>query len=76
MAHSSKEFLTNVLYLLQTLGCDPFLSLFDVGGKKSDTVVYRLTLIESDVEQLQSLGVLKGIIRTGRISDTYCFTEK
>lgn len=98
MAHSSKDFLTNVLYLLQTLGCDPFLSLFDVGGKKSDTVVYRLTLIESDVEQLQSLGVLidgivaksakvsanakikhvtvKGIIRTGRISDTYCFTEK
>lgn len=99
MAHSSKEFLTNVMYLLQTLGCDPFVSLFGVGEKseRSDTSIYRLTLIESDVEQLRSLGIVidgvvakssgganakikhvtvKGIIRTGRISDTYCFTEK
>ena len=88
MAHFSKDFLMNVLYLLQTLGCDPCVSLFDGG----DTTIYRLTLVSSDVHQLRTLGVaidgviadekfakhvtVKGVIRTGRISDTYCFTEK
>ena len=91
MAHFSKDFLMNVLYLLQTLGCDPFVSLFDV-GKDSDAVIYRLTLVSSDINQMRSLGIaidgvivgekfakhvtVKGVIRTGRLSDTYCFTEK
>lgn len=88
MTHTDKDFLRNVLYLLQTLGCDPFLCVLNIDDT---TTTYRLTLVASDVHQLRLLGVtiygiiqesavkhvtIKGIIRTGRISDTYCFTEK
>jgi len=76
-----KEFLVKTKYLLQTLGCNPFLDTFEM----------KLILDWNDLEKLKELGLkthfvlpknekkyvtVKGIIRTGRISDTYCFTEK
>lgn len=83
---NNKDFLTKTKYLLQTLGCNPFVEM----AKNVDKLLYKLSLDDKDLEQLKQLGLkthlvlpkieryvtIKGIIRTGRKSDTYCFTEK
>ena len=83
IAHVNKQFLINIKYMLQTMGCNPFV-------ESTTTEYFRLVFSVHDLEKLRELGLytklicktvkkdvkIKGIIRTGKKSDTYCFTEK
>ena len=106
-----KNFLENVKYLLQTLGCDPKVLLMHEGGSrllpKNDgsgelkeyncQKCYRLLITSWDVARLYELGFrpkrlkisnvypknntkrwiqVEEIIKTERISDTFCFKEE
>jgi ribonucleoside-diphosphate reductase alpha chain len=106
-----KEFLENVKYLLQTLGCDPKVLIMNEEGirllPKNDgsnelgeyncQTCYRLLITSWDVAKLYELGFrpkrlkisgvypknntkrwiqVDEIIKTERISDTYCFKEE
>ena len=78
-----KFFLENLKYLLQTLGCNPFI------------IGYTLEIFNNDILKLYDLGFksklipntfrpdsfkteifVRNIVKTCRISDTYCFTEE
>jgi ribonucleoside-diphosphate reductase alpha chain len=103
------DFLRNVKYMLQTMGCDPKITLGNEAGWRTMPdgkggsaefychQIYRLLITSHDTSILYDLGfrpkrlVINGVyprkntkrwikvedvIRTGRISDTYCFKEK
>jgi ribonucleoside-diphosphate reductase alpha chain len=104
-----KIFLENVKYLLQTLGCDPKITLMHKEGERqlpdhkgymqlyNCQTSYRLLITSWDVAKLYDLGFrpkrlnisgiypknntkrwiqIEEIIKTNRISDTYCFKEE
>jgi len=83
MAHKNRDFLKKTKYMLQTMGCDPILDHSIIPE------FYRLILSQNDLDNLKLLSIntdftslckkpikIRGIIQTGRKSDTYCFTEK
>lgn len=106
-----KEFLENVKYLLQTLGCDPKIVLMHEEGLRllpsndgtdelseyNCQTCYRLLITSWDTSVLYKLGFrpkrlnisgifpknntkrwiqVENIIKTNRISDTFCFKEE
>jgi len=84
-----KQFLTSILYMLQTLGCDPVI-LLNANGN-----MYQLSLCASDVSRLKDLGLktsklnltafvpeddkrfvtVTNLEKLEQREDTYCFTE-
>jgi ribonucleoside-diphosphate reductase alpha chain len=83
-----KENLDNIRYLMQTLGCDPKIKAVSdkfvliVGGQdiRNLQCLYfrpkklKLPLAQSDVSEQRI--TVEEIVYTGRVSDTYCFTEE
>jgi ribonucleoside-diphosphate reductase alpha chain len=111
ISNINKQFLENVKYLLQTLGCDPKILLMNEEGIKllpnnlgtnelseyNCQTCYRLLITSWDVAKLYDLGFrprrlkitgiypkkntkrwiqIEEIIKTNKISDTFCFKEE
>lgn len=75
---TDKQFLNDIKYLLQTLGCQPTIVSSKLVLSETDRVHLNNLREESDSHSLGAVSsvFVENVEFTNRISDTYCFTEE